>query len=73
MGVSRPALAKILIGDATNPVCESVFRSRGHEVDFRPGLSKVKTCSMCTSDSCLPALLARRITLRIDVNNYSRV
>lgn len=38
---SRPALASILIGDATDPVCESVFRSRGHAVDFKPGLSKV--------------------------------
>lgn len=38
---SRPALASILIGDATDPVCESVFRSRGHVVDFKPGLSKV--------------------------------
>lgn len=40
---SRPALAKILIGDATNPVCESVFRSRGHDVDVRPGLPKVRS------------------------------
>lgn len=43
VGYSRPALAKILIGDATNPVCESVFRSRGHDVDVRPGLSKVSS------------------------------
>lgn len=41
VGTSRPALANILIGDATDPVCESVFRSRGHAVDFKPGLSKV--------------------------------
>lgn len=41
VSASRPALARILIGDATDPVCESVFRGRGHEVDFRPGLSKV--------------------------------
>lgn len=43
VGHSRPALARILIGDATNPVCESVFRSRGHDVDVRPGLSKVSS------------------------------
>lgn len=42
MVASRPALANILIGDATDPVCESVFRSRGHSVDFKPGLSKVR-------------------------------
>lgn len=42
-GASRPALANILIGDATDPVCESVFRSRGHAVDFKPGLSKVRS------------------------------
>lgn len=47
MGASRPALANILIGDATDPVCESVFRSRGHEVDFKPGLSKVKVVCVC--------------------------
>ncbi|CAN0365883.1 unnamed protein product, partial [Laminaria digitata] len=40
VGSSRPALANILIGDATDPVCESVFRSRGHAVDFKPGMSK---------------------------------
>ena len=44
MGSSRPALANILIGDATDPVCESVFRSRGHTVDFKPGMSKVCVC-----------------------------
>lgn len=44
VGNSRPALANILIGDATDPVCESVFRSRGHAVDFKPGLSKVCVC-----------------------------
>ncbi len=42
VGASRPALANILIGDATDPVCESVFRSRGHAVDFKPGLTKVR-------------------------------
>lgn len=41
MGSTRPALANILIGDATDLVCESVFRSRGHTVDFKPGMSKV--------------------------------
>eukprot|EP00752_Nemacystus_decipiens_P017230 g15435.t1 len=40
VGASHPSLANILIGDATDPVCESVFRSRGHAVDFKPGLSK---------------------------------
>ncbi|CAM9670769.1 unnamed protein product, partial [Scytosiphon promiscuus] len=43
---SRPALANILIGDATDPVCESVFRSRGHSVDFKPGLSKEELLSI---------------------------
>lgn len=47
VGASRPALANILIGDATDPVCESVFRSRGHAVDFKPGLSKVCVCVGC--------------------------
>lgn len=50
VGVSRPALANILIGDATDPVCESVFRSRGHAVDFKPGLSKVRGIeSLCVA------------------------
>ncbi|CAM9922163.1 unnamed protein product, partial [Ectocarpus fasciculatus] len=46
VGSSRPALANILIGDSTDPVCESVFRSRGHAVDFKPGLSKEELLSI---------------------------
>ncbi|KAG5182669.1 phosphoserine aminotransferase [Tribonema minus] len=37
---TRPALAKILIGDPTDAVCANVFVGRGHEVDKKPGLSK---------------------------------
>ncbi len=27
-------LARILLGDATDPICKSVFQSRGHEVEL---------------------------------------
>jgi hypothetical protein len=37
---TRPALARILLGDPTDPVCASVFAGRGHQVDLKPGLSK---------------------------------
>jgi hypothetical protein len=37
---SRPALARILLGDSTDPVCASTFEARGHTVDSIPGLPK---------------------------------
>lgn len=59
---SRPALAKILCADSIDPVCIQIFKERGHEVDYKVGLSKEELLNIIPQYHGLVVRSATKVT-----------
>lgn len=65
---SRVNLARILCSDSIDPICVDIFKQRGHEVDYKVGMSKEELISVIDNYDGLVVRSATKVTADVLAN-----